>query len=173
MSTRRSSVPPDDPNRQLTVVSPDSPGVRHISLVGNVYSILLGGKETNGRYCLIDMHIPACGGPGPHRHDFEEMFTILAGEIEFTFRGRKTRVGEGTTVNVPANAPHFFTNPSKDAHMLCMTTPAGQEEFFLQIGDPVESSTSPPVKLGREEVEARMKKAAELAPQYRTELLPW
>lgn len=172
MSNKRSSsIPPDDLDRELSLVGPDSPGVRHISIVGDVYSILLSGKETNGRYCLIDMHVPHCGGPGPHRHDFEEMFTILEGEIEFTFRGKKTRVAAGMTVNIPANAPHFFTNRSHDAHMLCMTTPAGQEEFFLQIGDPVESSTSPPVELSKEEREARMKKAAEIAGEYRTEFL--
>jgi quercetin dioxygenase-like cupin family protein len=33
------------------------------------------------------MHVPPCGGPPPHRHDFEEMLTILDGEIELTFRG--------------------------------------------------------------------------------------
>ena len=40
------------------------------------------GEQTAGRYSLIDMLVPPGGGPPPHRHDFEEMFTILAGEIE-------------------------------------------------------------------------------------------
>jgi quercetin dioxygenase-like cupin family protein len=26
---------------------------------------------------VIDMHVPPGGGPPPHRHDFEEMFTVL------------------------------------------------------------------------------------------------
>jgi quercetin dioxygenase-like cupin family protein len=47
------------------------------------------GKDTAGRYSLIDMHIPPGGGPPPHRHDFEEMFSVLEGEIEFTFRAKK------------------------------------------------------------------------------------
>jgi quercetin dioxygenase-like cupin family protein len=164
-------LPPDDLNRQMTVVNAGSPGIQHLSLAGNVYSILLTGKDTAGRYCLIDMRVPHCGGPVLHRHDFEEMFTVLEGEIEFTFRGTKTRVPAGTTVNIPANAPHCFTNPSSEARMLCMCTPAGQEEFFLKIGDRVESRTSPPVSLSNEELETRMKRATELAPHYRTELL--
>ena len=53
------------------------------------YTILLTGKETADRYWFIDMHVPPCGGPGPHRHDFEEMFTILEGAIEVTFRGKQ------------------------------------------------------------------------------------
>jgi mannose-6-phosphate isomerase-like protein (cupin superfamily) len=46
-------------------------------------------EDTAGRFCLIDMHIPLGGGPLPHRHDFEETFTILEGELDATFRGKK------------------------------------------------------------------------------------
>jgi quercetin dioxygenase-like cupin family protein len=44
------------------------------------------GDDSAGKYTLIDMHVPAGGGPPPHRHDFEEMFTVLDGEIELRFR---------------------------------------------------------------------------------------
>jgi uncharacterized cupin superfamily protein len=116
--------------------------------------------------------VPYCGGPGPHRHDFEEMFTILAGEIEFTFRGAKTVVKAGMTVNIPANAPHFFTNNAAEpARMLCMCTPAGQEEFFMAIGRTIDLRTTTAPKLSPEEQAEFMKKAEELAPRYRTELL--
>jgi hypothetical protein len=56
-------------------------------------------------------------------------------------------------------------------HMLCMCTPAGQEEFFMQIGDPLPSRTSPPPKLEKAGMGERMNKANALAPKYRTELL--
>src|SRR5258705_8258113 len=82
-------IPADDPRRRLSVVDADDPTLQHVAVVGDTYTILLSGKETAGRYCLIDMQVPICGGPGPHRHDFEEMFHILEGEIEFTFRGEK------------------------------------------------------------------------------------
>jgi hypothetical protein len=55
--------------------------------------------------------------------------------------------------------------------MLCMCTPAGLEDFFMAIGDPVESSKSPPPTLSEEEKGERLKKAATLAPNYRIELL--
>jgi len=128
--------------------------------------------QTAGRYGLIDMIVPDGGGPPPHRHDFEEMFTLLEGELEFTFRGETTIVRAGSTVNIPANAPHSFTNSSGGtAHMLCMCTPAGQEEFFLAVGDPLESRSSPPPRLDKDQWEERMKRAKALAPKYRTELL--
>src|SRR5580693_5081746 len=91
------AIPPDDTSRKLTLADPDDPKARHISVAGGTYS-------------LIDMLVPPGGGPPPHRHDFEEMFTILAGEIELTFRGEVHRASAGSTVNVPANAPHSFKN---------------------------------------------------------------
>jgi Cupin domain len=36
--------------------------------------------------------VPPGGGPPPHRHDFEEMFTLIDGEIEFTFRGETSTI---------------------------------------------------------------------------------
>ncbi len=167
-----SAVPPDDLRRRLIVADPDSTAVRHLSLAGDTYTILVSGAETAGRYCLIDMHIPAGGGPPPHRHDFEEMFTLLEGEVEFTFRGEVSNVSAGSTVNIPANAPHAFKNASgQPVRMLCMCTPAGQEEFFMAIGDRVDGRTSPPPKLSEEEAAKRREKAGALAAKYRTEML--
>jgi quercetin dioxygenase-like cupin family protein len=60
--------------------------MRHISVAGGAYTILVSGEETGDRYCLVDMLVPPGGGPPPHRHDFEEMFTILDGEIELNSR---------------------------------------------------------------------------------------
>jgi len=165
-------VPADDPARSLSVVHPDDPGLSHVSIVGDTYTILLSGADTAGQYCLIDMNVPHCGGPGPHRHDFEEMFTLLEGEIRFTFRGEERTVKAGTTVNIPANAPHFFTNVSgKPTRMLCMCSPAGQEEFFLAIGKAVQTRTELAPKPSGEQMGVFLKNAEELAPIYRTELL--
>lgn len=166
------AIPSDDPNRKLSLIDPDDPKLRHVAVVGDTYTVLLSGAETAGKYCLIDMNVPHCGGPGPHRHDFEEMFHILEGEIEFTFRGEKHVVKAGMTVNIPANAPHFFSNSADTrARMLCMCAPAGQEEFFMGIGTPLDCRTTPAPGQSEEEQAAFMKKAEALAPKYRTELL--
>ena len=167
------TIPPDDLSRSLTVAQPDSDQkLTHIGMVGDTYTILLNGKDTAGQYCLFDMHIPPGGGPAPHRHDFEETFTILEGELEFTFRGDKKILGSGATVHIPANAPHQFRNASGiPARMYCICSPAGQEEFFMKVGVPVANRTTPPPKLD-EAAEAEFRaKAEELAPKYRTELL--
>ena len=167
-----STLPPDDLQRRLTVTDRDAPEVAQVFLVGDTYSVLISGEQTNGRYCLIDMHVPDGGGPPPHRHDFEEMFTVLEGEIQFTFRGETVTAAAGSTVNIPANAPHFFRNVSgRDARLLCMCTPAGQDEYFLRIGDRLESRTARPPQLDDQQMQERKRMALELAAQYRTEML--
>jgi quercetin dioxygenase-like cupin family protein len=119
------------------------------------------------------MHIPPGGGPPPHRHDFEESFLLLEGSMEATFRGVKTVVMAGDTVHVPANAPHQFYNATdRPVRLLCICAPAGQEEFFAEVGVPVATrTTAPPVLDANAQAEFRAKAEA-LAPKYRTELLP-
>jgi quercetin dioxygenase-like cupin family protein len=166
------AIPADDPRRRLAVASADDPKRHHVSIAGDTYTILLSGAETAGRYCLIDMHVPPGGGPPPHRHDFEEMFTLLEGELEVTFRGKTSTIRAGSAVNIPANAPHAFKNAAATpARMLCMATPPGLDEFFLAIGDLVESRTAPPPKLTPEEIAERQKKAGSLLAKYRTEMV--
>jgi mannose-6-phosphate isomerase-like protein (cupin superfamily) len=167
------SIPPDDPLRKLATAQPDAGSDNpHLGVVGDTYTVLLTGKDTAGHFCLIDMYVPSGGGPPPHRHDFEETFSLLEGELDFVFRGATLQVRAGETIHVPANAPHQFHNSSsRPARMLCICSPAGQEEFFLQIGVPVASRTTPPPKLdGTAQSEFRSKAAA-LAPKYRTEFL--
>jgi uncharacterized cupin superfamily protein len=100
------------------------------------------------------------------------MFAVLEGEIELTFRGATQRAGTGVVVNIPANAPHKFRNISdRPAHLLCLCAPPGQEDFFLAVGDPLQSRESPPPTLSDAEKAERRSRAQALAATYRTELL--
>lgn len=168
------TIPPDDLSRHLTVARPDQDqDLPHIGLVGDTYTILVGGDDTAGKYTLIDMHVPPGGGPPPHRHDFEEMFTVLEGEVEVTFRGEKLIARAGETVNVPANAPHAFTNAGDEpSRLLCLCAPAGQDEFFTLVGQAVATRTEAPPPLDPDQQQAFIAKSQALAPQYATELLP-
>jgi quercetin dioxygenase-like cupin family protein len=93
-----------------------------------------------------------------HWHDFAESFTLLEGEIEATFRGEKSVVRAGETINISANAPHSFTNAFKQTvRLLCLCVPAGQEEFFVQVGVPVATHMTTPPKLDKTDKAAAMK----------------
>jgi quercetin dioxygenase-like cupin family protein len=167
------TIPADDLRRHMTLAQPDKENeLPHVGVVGDTYTILLTGKDTDGRFCLIDMHIPPGGGPPPHRHNFEETFILLEGELEATFRGKKSVVRAGDTVNIPANAPHQFHNgSSQPVRLLCVCSPAGQEELFLQIGTRVAHRTTPPPKLDKDAQEKLLARTKELAPKFQTELM--
>ncbi len=164
------TIPDDDLRRNMTAAGAEK--LPHIGLVGDTYTILLTGEDTAGRFCLIDMYIPPGGGPPPHRHDFEETFTILEGELDATFRGKKHVVRAGETIHIPANAPHQFHNSSKEpVRLLCTCSPAGQEKFFLEVGVAVASRTTRPPQLDEAAQAEFRAKAQALASKYRTEFL--
>jgi len=174
MNDETSHIPDDDLSRALRVARPDrDETLVHLGLVGDTYTILVSGEVTAGAYTLIDMHVPPGGGPPPHRHDFEEMFSVLEGEVEVTFRGETMTARSGETINVPANAPHAFRNVGdQPARLLCLCSPAGQEEFFLEVGQRVITRTEAPEPLDEASEHAFRAKAGALAPRYRTQLLP-
>ena len=164
------TIPADDRKRNLTLAQSDDLNLPHIGLAGDTYTILVTGKDTAGRYSLIDAYIPPGGGPPPHRHDFEEMFSVLEGEIETTFRGKKRIIRAGDTINIPANAPHQFQNKSmRPSRVLCLCSPAGLEEFFREVGVPVATRTTPPPALDEAARAALVAKVKALAPKYRLE----
>ena len=168
------AIPADDLTRALVVARPETDDdLQHLGVAGDVYTILVSGKDTAGRFCLIDMYVPPGGGPPPHRHDFEETFSLLEGELEATFRGQKMIVRAGETLNIPANAPHQFHNSSdKPVRMLCICSPSGNEELFEEVGVRVTTRTSAAPPPTEEQKQALAEKLPGLLLKYKTEMLP-
>jgi quercetin dioxygenase-like cupin family protein len=165
-------IPPDNPDREAVIARADSEQALHIGVVGDTYTVLLSGPQTSGRFCAFDMHIPPGGGPAPHRHDFEETFTMLEGELLVTFRGKEVTLRAGDTLHVPANAPHQIHNASEaPVRCLCICSPAGQEDFFREVGVLVATRTTAPPPLDEAGQKAFIEKGMALAPKYRTEIL--
>jgi quercetin dioxygenase-like cupin family protein len=173
MQSPATKIPPDDLNRKLLHAQPENAGsLPHIGLVGGTYTITVSGADTQGRFSVIDMHVPPGGGPPPHRHDFEETFIVLEGQVEATFRGSKLNVRAGETINIPANAPHRFRNVSEaPVRMICICSPAGPENYFIELGIPVATRTTPPPKLDETGQAAFIQKVLALSPKYRTEMV--
>jgi len=128
-------------NSPIAVAAQEGPSV---SVVGDTYRIVIGSEQTNGAYALIDMLIPPRGGPPPHSHaNFQEAFYIIDGEIEVITKKKTYPAKKGSYVNIPFNGPvHKFINKTdKTVHILCLTTPAGMEKMFVEIGKPVPADT--------------------------------
>ena len=171
-TSKFAQLPADDLSRSLALAQVDSAAAQHIGLVGDTYTITVAGKDTGDRFCVIDMHVPPGGGPGPHRHNFEETFVLLEGEMEVTFRGKKSVVRAESTINIPSNAPHQFHNSSsRPVRMICICSPAGNDRFFQEIGVPVATRTTPPPKLDGKQMAEFLEKVRAIVPKYNTELL--
>lgn len=111
-----------------------------LSVVGDNYRILVSGKQTNGAFSTIDMLIPPDSGPGPHSHPgFFESFYIVEGEVQVYSEAGSYTAKQGAFVVIPkGGVVHYFKNLSdRLAHLLCTVVPAGLEEFFEEIGQPV------------------------------------
>jgi quercetin dioxygenase-like cupin family protein len=163
----------DDPTRELAIARSDDDALVHLAVVGDTYTVLLSGEQTDGRFAMLDMLIPPGGGPPPHRHNFEECFRVLAGSIEVHLRDLPpVRLEAGDSANIPANAPHAFRNTADaPARLLCTVAPAGLERFFAEFGDPVPTRTSPAPELSDVERRNRLERAAAKAPEYGIEML--
>lgn len=152
----------------------DSPTVRHpgegrtIGVVGDVYRFLATGDDTKGRYALIEACVPPGGGPPPHVHSREvEAFYILDGEITFQIGSDQLVATAGMFVNMPIGCEHAFRNAgARPARMLIEVVPAGLEQMFLEVGQPVPpgaTSAPPPTP-------ADIEKLLQAAPRYGVEI---
>lgn len=141
---------------------------RRIGVVGDVYRLLVSGEETGGQYAMFEAFVGPGGGPPPHIHSREEEgFYVVEGEITFQLGDDRIVARAGTFVNMPVGSLHAFKNETdKQARMLISIVPAGLEQMFLKVGQPVadNAETAPPPS------QADIEKLLEAAPQYGIEI---
>ena len=156
-------------NKLSTIAAEDG---QTLSVVGDTYRLVITGEQTGGAYAVIDMLIPPQGGPGPHAHaGFQEAFYVLEGEIEVKTEVQTYTAQKGAFVNIPLGGMvHCFKNKTDAvAHMLCIVVPAGLEDFFKEIGKPVEAGVFlPPPDMGPQE----QKKLQRIAEKFGQKLFP-
>jgi uncharacterized cupin superfamily protein len=89
------------------------------------------------RLGVIDSWLPPGGGfVFPHWHeDFEEVFYVLAGEIEYLTGTTWITAGPGCTIFVPATVIHAFRNTSgQAARHLVIGAPAEMIDLVRDLG---------------------------------------
>jgi quercetin dioxygenase-like cupin family protein len=146
------------------IITVDENQGQNYSIVGDTYRIIISGKQTKGEYAVIDMLVPPGGGPGPHSHAaIHESFYVVDGEIDFKTEAGNYTAKKGAFVNIPKGGEvHCFKNTTtKMAHLLCTVIPAGLDEFFEEIGTPVEPGTFLPHPVLDEATLVKLKSAAE------------
>jgi hypothetical protein len=99
------------------------------------------------------------------------MFYVVDGEIDFKNEAGNYTAKKGAFVNIPlGGAVHSFKNTTDEmAHLICTVVPAGLDDFFKEIGKPIEAGKFlPPHPLTPQE----LRKLQELAEKYGQKLYP-
>ena len=139
-----------------------------IWVVGDRYTIKASGNDTGGAFAMIEAIVPPGNGPPPHIHSREdEAFYVLEGELQFHTQDRSFSATSGAWVTLAKELLHYFKNTgSKPARMLIVVTPAGLEEFFLEIGRETVEGETEPVAPTPEDIQ----KLVKTAPRYGLEI---
>jgi quercetin dioxygenase-like cupin family protein len=133
---------------------------------GTLLLLKTTAEQTSGRFCLCEQRARRGMATPLHRQPADdETFVVLEGELQF-FLGDGTPVTAepGTTVHVPAGAPHAFAVSSEAARLLVLTTP-NHEAFFRAAGEPAPEPVLPP------EAPPDMAKVGEAAARFGVEIL--
>jgi quercetin dioxygenase-like cupin family protein len=98
----------------------------------NTPNVLLRGEESNGHLAVVELS--GNGRPPLHRHDFDETFLVLDGELTFQLGDEIVTRRAGELAFAPRGVPHTYANLSgAPAHALMVITPAGFERYFARL----------------------------------------
>src|SRR5215469_2182738 len=113
--------------------------------------LCLSGTDTGGAYCLVEVSLAPGMGVPRHTHTREdEVYFVLAGELEVTV-GEKTFVLQpGDSLLAPRDIPHKLRNSGNaENRYLLLFSPSGFEEFVMATAVPAPQDavapTEPPV----------------------------
>ena len=109
-----------------------------LNILGMPLRMLCEASETGGAWSLFEEDVPLGMGPPPHRHDWDEAYYILRGEVEFEIDGQKVRSAAGDFNYLPRNTVHGFKGASDSpARVLIFAAPAHGSEFFKELNEEI------------------------------------
>ncbi|MEP6982691.1 MAG: cupin domain-containing protein [Sphingomicrobium sp.] len=111
-----------------------------LNILGMPLTMLCEARETGGAWSLFEEEVPLGMGPPPHRHDWDEAYYILDGDIDFTIDGAPVRSSTGDFNYLPRGTVHGFKGASNlPARVLIFAAPAHGSEFFQEISREIRS----------------------------------
>ena len=138
--------------------------------LGGLATIKATGKETGGRYTLVEVLDPEGEGPLHVHHREDEGFWVLEGELTFEIGDETIKASPGSFLFGPKDVPHRYTVDSGPAKLLFILSPPGFEEFIYATSEPAKGLNLTPQPEG-EPSEAEMEQLGAAARQYGAELL--
>lgn len=105
-----------------------------LNVLGMPLRFLCDSRETGGAWSLFEEQVPLGMGPPPHRHDWDEAYYILEGELYFEIDGQRVKSSSGDFNYLPRNTVHGFKGASESpARVLIFAAPAHASEFFEEV----------------------------------------
>ena len=106
-------------------------------------------EDSAGRVFVMEQHVPRHRhAPGRHVHATDDQaWFVIAGRGRFFIGDETLPAGPGDFIYGPHSVPHAFSADTDDLHVLVITTPAGLEGFFDEMGVEARSATHPPEDL--------------------------
>ena len=138
--------------------------------LGGLVTVKATGKDTDGRYTLVEVLEPEGEQPLHVHHREDEGFWVLEGELTFEVGDETIKASPGSFVFGPKDVPHRYTVESGPARMLFLLSPAGFEEFIYATSELAKERTLPPPPEGPPS-EAEMEHLGTIAREYGAELL--
>jgi quercetin dioxygenase-like cupin family protein len=98
-------------------------------------NVLLRSEETDGQVSVTEIVVPPHGaGPPLHKHDFDEVFYVLGGELIFEVDDALARKGAGELSFAARNVAHTLANHGDaPARYVLVCTPAGFERHWARV----------------------------------------
>jgi len=120
-------------------VLPPAAHPRALDVIGTKVAVLASPATTAGYGITLQWGEEGMGPP-PHRHDWDEAFYVLDGEVEFDCDGERHLCTPGTLVHVPAGTAHGFRYCAGGGRMLEFT---GQGTRSAEMFTDVDRSVPP------------------------------
>jgi quercetin dioxygenase-like cupin family protein len=122
-----------------------APGLAPLWFIDGLVHVHVSGDETDGRYSLLENHVPQGDMPPLHvHHEEDEVFHVLEGEVTLFSPGRETRLATGETFRAPRGIPHTYRVESATARLLVFCAPARFDGFVRAVSDPAPGEELPP-----------------------------
>jgi mannose-6-phosphate isomerase-like protein (cupin superfamily) len=109
-----------------------------LNVLGMPLRMLCEARETNGAWSLFEEEVPLGMGPPAHRHDWDEAYYILDGQVDFELDGETVKSRAGDFNYLPRGTVHGFRGASEQAaRVLIFAAPAHGSEFFEELNNEV------------------------------------
>lgn len=111
---------------------------------GTLMKILADRASTNGQFALVEQRAARGFSPPVHVHEHEDQFFyVLEGQLTARLGDDEQILRAGETAWLPRGIPHTFRVDSAEARLLEISTPAGFEQFHIDLGEPATEQRIP------------------------------